>query len=115
MKQDPPEPGRWNNCLLTHCHKSITDTVDSKDCKEVSLRGRRSKGKGKGIRARDRARPRAQIPLLTPATQATKRLDPPLDYEQSLFFLSVEQNARHAFLPLLSWVTCDSVLFWNYT
>ena len=27
---------RRNNCLLTHCHKSITDKIDSKDCKEVS-------------------------------------------------------------------------------
>ena len=33
MKQD-----RQNNCLLTHCHKSITDTLDTaKDCKEVCL------------------------------------------------------------------------------
>ena len=33
MKQD-----RQNNCLLTHCHKSITDTLDTvKDCKEVYL------------------------------------------------------------------------------
>ena len=77
MKQDPPEH------LPTdpHCHKSITDTIDSEDCKEVSLRGRRSKGKGKGIRARDRA-PKFPIPLplLTPTMHATKRLDPPLDY-----------------------------------
>ena len=55
--------------------------IDSEDCKEVSLRGRRSKGKRKGIRARDRA-PKFPIPLplLTPTTHATKRLDPPLDY-----------------------------------
>ena len=33
MKQD-----RQNNCLLTHSHNSITDTLDTaKDCKEVCL------------------------------------------------------------------------------